>query len=254
MSILSGLNFGSDHLTDLCRQMERFDLHANLAAFEWNGEKLPEAWRSRKELEQLVRCTPPDQLLSLAETIYKWGFGRPMPKSRQDDPAFLPAILQLFTTWSAEGDIADHKQRRISSLARLLSVSRVGIAQASKWICFIDQSRYAIYDSRVSMALRDIAIEGRRVFPIVARRPVRGEVAWSPDSASLDPKRMAEHYWSYLTLISYVARKTPHSIEGRSLYPAEVEMALFMIGDVWPDPNGRLPLRSVERGQMMQPS
>ena len=35
----------------------------------------------------------------------------------------------------------------------------IGIASASKWVGFIDETRYAIYDSRVSLALRPLTID-----------------------------------------------------------------------------------------------
>jgi len=161
----------------------------------------------------------------------------------------VSALDRLLSAWRVPGLTADQREAKVSTLADLLSIKHVGIALASKWLCFVNQQTYAIYDSRVSLAMRDLAIDGNRVFPIVARRSLKEKPAWRADSVARHPKRMAESYWSYLRVINRAKDLIgPHKGEQRGLYPAEVEMALFMLGDVWPDPQSRLPLRKFRLG------
>ncbi|HSI48940.1 MAG TPA: hypothetical protein VLA61_11760 [Ideonella sp.] len=111
----------------------------------------------------------------------------------------------------------------------LLSLARLGIATVSKWICFVDQGRYGIFDARVSIALRYVAVGHERAFPIVGCRLIKGQRAFRNDtSVTSNPTRMVRAYLDYLEVLSGVAVQA-------AMLPAEVEMALFMIGDVWAD-------------------
>jgi hypothetical protein len=119
-------------------------------------------------------------------------------------------------------------------LIRLLSHKNIGIATASKWVCFIDQNKYAIFDSRVSIALRALTAEAnrneyKRAFPIIPRRAMGGHIAWTADWIVSRPERIARAYMDYLDVLKGVTGKQ------NVLNPAQVEMALFMLGDIWAD-------------------
>lgn len=123
----------------------------------------------------------------------------------------------------------------------LLDLPGVGIATVSKWIALLDQDRNAIYDSRVSVALRNVCINGGRCFPIVPRRPSGNHSPWPSDHVAT--KTMWTFYVDYLAVMRCVGLEA-------GLKPSQVEMALFMIGDEsCPDPDawktGCRPLRRV---------
>ncbi len=114
-------------------------------------------------------------------------------------------------------------------LSKLLSHNGLGIATVSKCVCFVNQTRFAIFDSRVSIALRNVTIEGHRAFPVVGRRPSGGRIAWtSTPLLSVSPICTARAYIDYLQILGHLS----NTIDGMNA--AQIEMALFMAGDVWP--------------------
>lgn len=246
MSYIDASELSLEQIDSLAAQILRFDLPTLFRSFEWSGVGLPQAWDIRTELSRATQQAPLVEALSLSDKVHKWGFGSTVPKAIREDVAFHSALSDTITTWSKAPSETD-KEQMIASLARLLAVPRVGIAKASKWICFIDQTRYAIYDSRVSLALREVKAGERRAFPIIARKALKDRQSWNADSASSDPQRMARYYWNYLQVIGRVAQQVRHPNEPRLFYPAEVEMALFMLGNVWPSSASRLPLARLHR-------
>jgi hypothetical protein len=119
---------------------------------------------------------------------------------------------------------------RVSMLTQALSYPGVKIAKVSKWICFIDQRRYAIYDSRVSVALRGVMIDtaggqSHRAFPLIGRRAALHRVPFRQDSLSATPLRMARAFLDYIDVLQLVSAQT-------GMFAAEIEMALFMAGNV----------------------
>lgn len=213
-------------------------LRAGHAGFTWRRSVLPGAWTSRVNLvAPLVSATHSRAMpavLQAADDVYKWGFGgKSIPAKISRNAGFPTALLDTLTAF--EGSTPQHIAAREPSLAALLSIGGLGIATASKWICFLNQGRFGIFDSRVSIAFRSIHVTGDRAFPIVGRRKLANRTAFRPDGQVVSAsQRMARAYLDYLVVLSEVARLT-------SMQPAEVEMALFMIGDVWA--NGHPPLR-----------
>lgn len=214
-------------------------LHEFYRGFLWQGVGLPVAWSKRNALElQLKTALRSGNLASLrtaADDIHTWGFGSGIPSALDVSPGFwgdLQRALKAFQAASGGALLMCEKP-----LAGLLEHQRLGIAKVSKWVCFVDQSRYAIFDSRVSIALRSVTTaDGQRAFPIVGRRPSGGRSAWPANSEVLSsPSRTARCYIDYLRVIETVSSAvSPQS-------PAQVEMALFMAGNVWPSGNPQLP-------------
>jgi hypothetical protein len=216
-------------------------IRAAYAMFAWQGGVLPHAWTVRDALcaplRQAVRAGSHAKLEVAAAEVHQWGFGQPILPAVIGNPKFLPALLEALVAF--DGATPPYTSMRESALVELLSIPDLGIARASKWVCFIDQSRFGIFDSRVSIALRDVHLADQRAFPIMGRRPVVGQQSFSSDTHVLaDPRRTARAYLDYLAVLSSVAREV-------RLDAAEVEMALFMIGDVWA--TGQPPLRSLRR-------
>jgi len=111
------------------------------------------------------------------------------------------------------------------SLAKCLKTPNIKIARFSKWICFVDQSSYAIYDSRVSLALRKIKVGEKRFFPTLGSRakgrPQRDYIGSNTSTAA---HKMAGKYMVYLDLLNTILSDTAFS------RVAELEMSLFMLG------------------------
>ena len=93
--------------------------------------------------------------------------------------------------------------------------------------CLLNQERFAILDSRVSVALRELRKDGLRFLPILPRRKKLDHTPWPEDyfPPAVKAASMASYYLRYLALM----RDAAHTLK---LKPAEVEMALFMMGDV----------------------
>lgn len=129
----------------------------------------------------------------------------------------------------------------VESLIALLEIKYLGIARVSKFVCFLDQDRYAIYDSRVSYALKDLTLDGaQRVFPFVGGRPVKNSRYVLADVIASKPRHMTAVYIVFLHLLQRVAEKLNErggitdrplqQVVGQQWTPALLEMALFMAG------------------------
>jgi len=229
-----------EQLDEAIRDYDWQDLPKFRDRFEWGGKKGLDAIKERNELEASLlkavatfnRC----EIRYVAERIHKWGFnGVPLPNSCGEP--WLENLCALYSALSEPAPLDGTDA--FTLLIGALSFERIKLAKVSKWVCFLDQSRFAIFDSRVSLALRHLSIERDgmrcRLLPIVGRRnPTRG---WHGDN--LRPEGHARSYCLYLRII-HLALKSIRAIEGwRS---ADVEMALFMKGDETPGDEVRLPL------------
>jgi hypothetical protein len=200
------------------------------SSFTWQDQVLPAAWANRTWLtppltSALATCVSAN-LVDPANAIHCWGFGKPIPNRLHTQPGFFDALQDTLIAFL--GRCPGHVASREQSLTNLLRFKGLGIAVASKWVCFVDPNRNGIYDSRVSIALRNLQIDGRRAFPIVGRRPPKGKKAFQSDTQIIsNPARTARAYLDYLEVLALVASATG------TLCPAEVEMALFMLGNVW---------------------
>jgi hypothetical protein len=196
-------------------------LKNELRNFEWNDANFEEGWAKRQGLEQSLRAAvevgSESGIGASISEIYRWGFKRNAPNVDGDDwRKTAEALVREFT--KSEPDILKQK----AALNMLLNHKGIKIATASKWICFCDQTKYAIYDSRVSIALRDIVgTNGKRLFPTIGRRQTKA--SQYPNADAVTPAGMVERYFFYLDTLNIVSQRT-------HLKAAEIEMALFMIG------------------------
>lgn len=157
------------------------------------------------------------------QAVHKWGFGDKLNSKQRT--LFNPPNLQLFVdtlkTWSS----GEPEEVRQTALEKCLIIPNIGIARHSKWLCFIDQKKYAIYDSRVSLALRQIQVDGKRVFPTLPGRSLDiPRQTWLGSSKEIQAKRMSGGYMTYLELVNAVRR------DFKFERAADVEIALFMLG------------------------
>jgi hypothetical protein len=220
-------------------------LSALRGSFTWGTVELPTAWLTRKQLaaalDAALTTGSLSALLAAADRIFLWGFGQGIPQSVRGDPSFLPALYEALLRFRLTP--RGNYRACVPALARLLCIKDLGIASVSKWICLLDQERFAIYDSRVSVALLNVAAPcGSRAFPVVGRRPIKGVLAWQADSqVNNDPWRAARVYVDYLHVLEQVR------VLHRRHYAARIEMALFMAGGpMWRPPGARR--RPMRRG------
>lgn len=213
------------------------DLPTCLATFEWDGQTLQAAWATR---QALARAGFHDTVEEYAERVHKWGFGTLVRASVRQHAAFSPSMQTLCRTWSEEPR-PWNRCAGIDDLMALLGIKYLGIARVSKFVCFLDQDRYAIYDSRVSYALKDLTLDGiRRVFPFVGGRPVKNAQYVLADPIVSKPRYATAVYIVFLRLLQRVAEKLEESggitdptlqqVIGERRTPALLEMALFMAG------------------------
>jgi len=157
------------------------------------------------------------------QKVHKWGFGRNLDKRESillEDP-YLLNFLVMIETWK----ISQDPKKMLNTLETCLLTPYVKIARFSKWICFIDQSKFAIYDSRVSLALRTITLNQKRIFPTLGAkskgRPNGDFIGSNPQTAA---KRVAASYMLFLDVL----HTTINEYDLSSV--AQMEMALFMLG------------------------
>ena len=193
-----------------------------IESFQWGKGTKQESLEKREELSRTYNSwvnagADIQHAEAMADSVYQWGFrNRETPKS-------VTSNLQLFCEFNRCWYLESNKGEMAGSLTNFLNLYRIGIASASKWICFADASRFAIYDSRVSAALRAIKIDGKRVFPTIGRRETKNRKYPSPTHRP--PHRMAKDYLLYIDVVREIAKI--YNIES----PAKVEMGLFMFGD-----------------------
>lgn len=217
--------------------ISQVDLPACLNGFEWDRQALQLAWASRQALAD-ERFG--DTVEQYAEQVHKWGFGASVRASVAQHAAYSPSMRTLCQTWSEEPQPWGCPAA-VESLIALLEIKYLGIARVSKFVCFLDQDRYAIYDSRVSYALKDLTLDGiQRVFPFVGGRPVKNSRYVLADVIASKPRHMTAVYIVFLHLLQRVAEKLNErggitdrplqQVVGQQWTPALLEMALFMAG------------------------
>ena len=149
--------------------------------FCWQNIVLPEAQNKRNDLSAALitalKSGHATALRSAADNIHRWGFGRPISAAVRESLAFWSDLEAMLTVFAEMRE--DEIYQSVEPLSKLLSHNGLGIATVSKWVCFVNQTRFAIFDSRVSIALRNVTIEGHRAFPVVGRRPSGGRLAWT---------------------------------------------------------------------------
>lgn len=211
--------------------------------FEWQKKNATESLKIRNNkakefqnwIKKLTNQSKPD--LKEAENMFnhvlEWGFGtknffngKKYINNKQKKVGELKDFCKFINDWNK----GDRKEKRKNSEEKrkshlnILNISGVGIARSSKWICFIDQENYAIYDSRVSLALSKIINEKKKkpFFQVLKRRDLKTKKY--PKGSSRSKSLTVDDYFIFLKFINKVA-------DDYKMKPFEVEMSLFMMGD-----------------------
>jgi len=216
-------NYTPAEITDIANQVCAAYIGENslpmwYAAYQWQDEPVGPSWLARQELQANLLAT--GFALPELQAIHRWGFnGASCPA--MNDPEILASLQACLHTFRA-GTRAQQEASLTDFLAQQRTANAgIGLARVSKWICFVDQARFAILDSRVSRGLYPVSVApGHRAFPVLA-----GRAAGAADPiANWRPDRLARTYLNYLDVMQQVAELQD------GMQPAQVEMALFMIG------------------------
>ena len=199
------------------------------STFCWQNIVLPEAETRRNDLSAVLisslKSGHANALRSAADNIHRWGFDRGIPAPFRESLTFWSDLQAMLTAFEENKGV--DLLKCVAPLTRLLSHKGLGIATVSKWVCFVDQAKFAIFDSRVSISLRNVEVAGHRAFPVVGRRRSGARLAWTASSQLSSPMRAARAYVDYLQVMGILS----NVIGGMTA--AQIEMALFMAGDVW---------------------
>ena len=211
-----------DCIAQFSNKYSKAKLVSAIEGFQWARDSKEASLQKRKQLSMTYHSwvtsgANSDSAEDMANAVYKWGFGN------RNSPPSLSANLTLFCELNRHWYSGQDRQKMTTSLSEFLELKGIGIASASKWICFADENRFAIYDSRVSAALRAIKVSGKVVFPTVGRRPVSGKKY--PYATPRTNDQMAHDYLFFIDFVNDIAKR--YGIDS----PAEIEMGLFMLGD-----------------------
>lgn len=229
-----GRKLNPEEFDFVCRQfVEIFPKSTIFQAYEsftWGAAKSAAQARAERDnaasaFSSWVKAGCPQETAILnIEIVHKWGFGGQGLNKRQRvlfEPKYLESFRSLMKAWL----VSDNANEMHRTLATCLNTPYIKIARFSKWICFIDQERFAIYDSRVSLALRKIELDGKRVFPTLgAKSQGRPNADFISSNACSRARKMADSYLIYIDVLRAVC--TTYDLPS----VASIEMALFMLG------------------------
>lgn len=223
-----------------------YDFPALIGQFAWGGEVMPGVWTTRERLMPASTIADAQAAAEYAAAVHRWGFNGKNIRSEVTDAAAWPqSILSLVKEWQSTQDPLD-RQEALQAMQSLLEFKFLGMATVTKWTCFLDQSRYAIYDSRVSYALRGLLIDNLRVFPFVGARV--GDEDRSTrvvqDACVLEPAMAVTTYVNFLRVIRRTAALLEQISPGIQWTPARVECCLFVAGEHRLRENSIRPLNS----------
>ena len=204
--------------------------------FKWQKKNAEESIKIRNKAAKKFQdwansltnqANPNPKAEEMFNHVLEWGFGNKdffnskiYINSNQNKKDNLKKFCKFIYIWTNEGKREDKKESHLS----ILNITGVGIARSSKWICFIDQEKYAIYDSRVSLALSKIKnAEGDKPFFQVLQRRNLKDTKY-PKGNSRTESLTVDDYFIFLKFINKVA-------DDYEIPPYKVEMSLFMMGD-----------------------
>ena len=215
--------------TDLASE---YDFQRLLGEFEWDNEKMPAALETRQKLSRHDPINDSRSALNYAQIIHQWGFGRSISNSVLLHVDFEPRLYQMVREWQSAKNVFNSTEAS-HTLKALLEVPGLGLATVTKWICFLDQGRFAIYDSRVSYAIRSLKLDASgRVFPLIASRTShrrRGEVVRG-DACVGNADRAVNTYFNFLDLLDRTTQILNARAATKEWTASTLECCLFAAG------------------------
>lgn len=150
--------------------------------------------------------------LDTLDKVTMWGFNREFPL--RDGEKVIKITKEAFNHLN-EGNL-------VGATKILLNISGVGISRASKIIGLFDQENLCIYDSRVGNALEDLKYQDKKVILCPAGRNRRGD---NVTNVYVWAEQYQRLIWALEIIRDFLNER------GNTFRLADVEMALFMIGN-----------------------
>jgi len=193
--------------------------------FAWGSCSHEESVKTRQELVDIGQALSnnEDHVVNFFNTVKRWGFNnQEIDSDLRGDADFRSSCLSLFEAWRGESNT-----KKIETMGNLMSFPGMGIANVSKFTAMTDPVFGAIYDSRVSIALRPITYKDKVFFPTVGRRKTLSKPHYNASVMTQKQNRfkLAERYLLFLQMLSHVCSQTGFARN------SDIEMSLFMIGD-----------------------
>lgn len=188
--------------------------------YHWKNNTLAESLEKRNNLTRLIvqsRIKNNGAVdLATLDKIMEWGFPMNPQFTPRDPNVCLEKTRQAFNLLD-EGKPAD-------AICKLMSFPLI-ISRASKIIGLSDPNYYAIYDSRVGLALATLKDGDKRLIKIPGRAPQRGKTFFADICKN---EEWGENYQKLLWVLEVIVNALNE--EGYPFNTADVEMALFMMG------------------------
>jgi chorismate mutase len=154
--------------------------------------------------------------LEALDSIMEWGF----PKNHQFKPRDPNRCIEVTREAFALLDAGKHAE----AICKLMGFPLI-ISRASKIVGLSDPNYFAIYDSRVGLALATLKAGNERLIKIPGRAPIPGKVFPSDRCSNYE---WGENYQRLLWILEIIRNMLNEA--GYPFSIADVEMALFMMG------------------------
>jgi hypothetical protein len=188
--------------------------------YRWKVSSLSESLEKRNHLTRLIvqsriRNNGGVDLATLDE-IMAWGF----PKN----PEFKPRDPNKCVDITRQAFSLLDEQKPVKAICKLMSFPLI-ISRASKIVGLSDPNYFAIYDSRVGIALAKLKDGNERLIKIPGRAPQPGKT-FTMDICSI--KEWGVNYQKLIWVMEVIVNLLNE--EGYPFNIADVEMGLFMMG------------------------
>lgn len=188
--------------------------------YHWKDKSLIESLEKRNHLTRQIALSRIRNNggvdLETLDSIMEWGFPKNPQFAERNQGKCLEITRQAFNLLD-EGKPSE-------AICKLMSFPLI-ISRASKIVGLSDPNYFAIYDSRVSLALATLKDGGGRIIKIPGRAPQLGRTFLSDNCCS---EEWGENYQKLLWVLEVIRNLLNE--EGYPFNLADVEMALFMMG------------------------
>jgi hypothetical protein len=204
------LNWISEKETEILDVLDKKKYSVGSKSFEASVQK-------RNQLEMAINESRRkyDGAVDLAtlDQICLWGFNRKFPERNTDE--VVKVTKKAFESLD--------KEDCYSAVFELMKIRNVGISRASKIIGLSNQEKLCIYDSRVGHALRDLKKNGIKLVKCPPDQGYKRDYDLTTKSGwALNYERLI---WTIEIIQNYLKTRN------RSLRAADVEIALFVLGE-----------------------
>jgi hypothetical protein len=190
--------------------------------YHWKKTSTAESLEKRNHLTKLIvlsRIKNNGGLdLATLDEIMAWGF--------PNNPQFFPRDPNKCLEVTRHSFNLLDEEKPAEAICKLMSFPLI-ISRASKIIGLSNPNYFAIYDSRVGLALATLQDGDKRLIKIPGRKPQPGRVFLS-DEGKCTSKDWGANYQKLMWVLEVIA-----NVLNEESYPfnlADVEMALFMMG------------------------